>query len=486
MTLNKLIKKIKMFIQIARSTKFHKDEFYKLSNQLSKSFNNSNGKINHLSYQISKTAHNLHKNISKSRESILKNTSEYKITTNSSINNLEYFTLSLLFNSNKKKYYINDKIKVSILFQFPSFYPSIESVYNSMISDSEFDVTVILGDFDIYEKTQTLNARKFLQEKNIPFIEFDYEKFVKNKPHILVLQSPYDDWHRPKYLSGSKLKALGIRIVYITYGIELSDAPISRLRHFQTDTVRNCWKLFTFSENTRRDYFRHSNLDPLTVQALGHPKFDGLLKPDSPKDLLARANKKKILLWKLHFPYSDTENNIFTPNINVYINFADYIIKDESLFYIVMVHPKYYEIAEKQQLYAAHYMLDRLRLYDHIFIHEFDQYQAELMSSDFLIIDRSSVLIESIATQKPILYMFNNESAEILAESIKSIVDSYYSGSSTEDMIGFIDMCKNGYDPKFYDRKKIFNNYAHYFDGNNGHRICEHLKSSLINESDIE
>ncbi len=395
----------------------------------------------------------------------------------------------LHFDMNKRRYNTGEKITVYYLFQFPSFYPSTKTLMEVLKNDEQIDFKVLVGSFNVDEKVLTKNVDVFLNEKGIEYDEFDIELLYHKKPHIMILQSPYDNWHRPNYLSSFKLKEMGIRIVYVPYGIEISDVEKSRELHFKNDVVINSWKVYTFSERMKEDYITYGNCNPYQVVACGHPKFDGMFNAeitDVDPEILQRSKNRKIVVWKLHFPYTPSDKNgILTPDFSVYKVFGNEIPNMKDLFFVIMLHPKYYEIAYKKKIFEASFLMDRLRCYENVYIHENADYQAEIKFGDFLIIDRSAVLIEAIASQKPVLYMVNDQDEEPLTEAVLPIVESYYKGKTAEDMFNFIEMCQKGNDTKKAMRQKVLEEHIHY-DGLSGQRIKDNIVQSMKKESDWE
>jgi len=462
--LEKKYRKVRKWF-LDRVVKF-KVPYVKLSNQMSLTASNIHKRFDSLSNQFSVTSGNMYK---KRLNPIT-----------DKLNFLDKQLIDLRYEQNKNKFNSNNKIKIDYLFQFPSFYTSTKSIVNNLVDNKNVEFNILLGEFEgISEIEQTKFAREYLEVNSLKYNEFNYIDFISSKPDILILQSPYDNWHRPKYLSSDKLKSLGIKLVYIPYGIEISDEKQSQDLHFQVGVPKHAWNIYTFSELLVKDYIKYGNKTPAEVSSLGLPKFDSLYhivnKNIQDENILKQANGRKIVLWKLHFPYIKSKSNqIATPNLQVYLDFAENIKKMQNVYFVIMLHPKFKEMAYKHKLYKANFIMDTLSCYDNVYMHEEADYQIALNTANCLIMDRSAVLVEAIATKKPILYMYNEISEEKLTQSVKDIVSVYYQGTKTEDMLNFINKSLQGEDPMKELRIAMLDSIP-YYDGNAGNRIVEDL-----------
>lgn len=398
--------------------------------------------------------------------------------------------LEALFERNRINVLKGEKIRVCFLFQIASFWPSWDTLWRECNNDDMIDLKVILFDKTIIEATQMKTAKKFLEVNRIDYTEYHENIIDEYKPHIIVIQTPYDATHRPEELWADRLKSKGYRIIYIPYGIEISDTIESRDIHFKNNVVLNSWKVYTFSKKIKEDYLKYSNLDKSHIKELGHPKFDSIynyVETDKINFLKEKAGGKEIVLWKVHFPkyFKNKEDKLLlcTPYIREYENFSKVMDSFDNFFYIFMAHPKFYDMSSNiEDGLLSLKLLKELKSKKNVYIFEDDDYRPGLLAADYIMIDRSSLMVEAGATQKPILYLSNDDYKEPMTTAIEQLINSYYQGTGCEDMIKFLEMCKKGEDSNKNKRISAFNECITFFDGLSGYRIKEDMINSLLLE----
>ena len=385
----------------------------------------------------------------------------------------------------------NKKIKIVFLFQVASFWASWDSFYNECIKDDRLEIKMVLFDEEICEKSQMKTARVFLEKNNISFIEYKDYNIDKDCPDIWVMQTPYDEGHRPLELRSDYIKNKGIKIVYITYGIEISNTVESINAHFLKGVPQNAWKIYTFSLLIKKDYDKY--ISPEITRALGHPKFDGLYNKNNfplPENIKQKANGRKIVLWKVHFPkifsIPNTDKiHYVTPDFEEYKKFLNEIENHKDLFFIFMPHPKFFEIILEYNILNEQEIEEikkKINSFDNLYMYLEDDYRPGILNVDCIIVSRSAIMVEVAVTEKPILYMYNKKNIEAMTDAISGLINTYYTGSTCEDMINFIEMFKRGEDIKKQERLSAIKKYIPFFDGNAGRRIKEDIISSFKND----
>lgn len=400
---------------------------------------------------------------------------------------LDDVTMNLSHMKNRAPYIANEKIRIVIIFQVASFWPSIEFLYKELMDDERFEVVVMCYDEPVDSSIKTETARSFLKDNNIPFVDWLEFSMSNYRPHIVIIQTPYDS-NRRKEFKSNYLKASGYRVVYIPYGMEIGDTQHSRKQQLDHIVRRYAWKIFTFSNTIHKDYRLYSEQED-NVIVTGLPKFDSLyhkeLFPLNQK-IVDKANGRKIVLWKVHFPKVADVNGkmeLFTPDINEYIKFADYIENDVDNFYIFMPHPRFLEFNEDKNIHKQlDTLLSKLKGMENVFIDNNDDYRNSLLNAEAIIVDRSSVMVEAAAVGVPVLFMYNKNFKEPMTKAILPLIDSYYQGDSCQNMIDFIKMINKGQDTKKVLREAMFRECIPYFDGKCSERIKDELYNGLLTE----
>ena len=382
--------------------------------------------------------------------------------------------------------YGGEKIRMLFLFQMGSFWPSWESFYNSCIYDDRLEVVFALLDEEYGDTDQMHTNKDFLDQKNIPYVIYNDALLWQMQPHVLVLQTPYDQYHRAPHVCSSVLKKIGTRIVYITYGIEITDTDEDHRVQFMGDAIINSWRIYTYSKRMQLDYFIYSP-NGNAVRCFGHPKFDGLYNAKQfllPSNIEKQIKGRKIVLWHVHFPkfvYQENGKKDFaTPYLEEYEEFAKHIKNIQDFFFIFLPHPKF--LYERSLKLHTQKILKLLSETENVFIDLADDYRPSLVNADFIITDRSALMVESGSVGVPVLYMYNPDYKEPIAKAIEPLTDSYYQGTGCTDMIHFLNMCRKGEDPLKEDRKIAFTECIPYFDGKCGERIKEDIIESLNEE----
>ena len=377
------------------------------------------------------------------------------------------------FNSKK------EKIRIIFAFQIASFWPNWESFYYECVNDDMFDVKCILMDDEVNEHSQISTAESFLKEKEIPYTNYFEDLVEEFNPHVIVLQTPYDADHRlPRHYSAA-YERKGIRVIYIPYGIEIADTKKSNRDHFFNPVVQNCWRTFTFSDAIKADYEKIGNLKNQIV-ALGHPKFDGMTNKDDyglPESVIKAIDGRKIMLWHMHFPKKIIENGqkvMCTPELSEYSEYLEHI--NDSLFYVVLPHPKFREDL------AGMRFIQEIEKRDNVYIDWDDDYRSAMYAADFMMTDRSSLMVEAAPLGIPILYMDNERWHEPMTKAIQPLLDSYYHGTGCKDMIEFTEQCIAGLDPKKEQREKSVSLCLNKCDGYAGKRIKNYIKEILLED----
>lgn len=409
-------------------------------------------------------------------------------TNRSKIHMIFQMAIEQNFKSNLVPYYKGEKIRIVFYYQVASFWPSWDTFYAACLADNHFDVKLVYLNETVIEHSQMITAESFLIENKIDYINsinFDIDEFC---PHIMVYQTPYDMGHRKTTHRSSAAKSRGYRIVYIPYGIEITDTDTSRKAHFEQQVIINNWRLYTISERMKQDYQMFSE-GGAGVRALGHPKFDGLYNKEKfplSEEILKKSNGRKLVLWKVHFPkiiYEHGVKHLTTPNLKEYLHFANILDEYENCYFIFMPHPKLFEENVDKFIAKDLQALKKiLETKNNVYIDTKDDYRSSLLNVNSIIIDRSAVMVEAGAVGVPVLYMHNEKYEEALTAAIKPLADSYYQGSKYHDIIAFMEMCQKSEDPKKAERENAFSMCIPFFDGKCGERIKNDIIFSLNEE----
>lgn len=401
------------------------------------------------------------------------------------------YLADLQYKQNKVLYHQGEKVRIVFLYQVASFWTSWEILYEEMIQDERFDIRLVCLDETAKEKFQMQTAKTFLNDKNIPYLLFEDFEIEEFNPHIVLMQTPYDAGHRKKEHWSAIFKSKGYRIAYIPYGVEISDTEDSHFMHFSQHVVVNAWRIYTFSKLMQRDYRKYCQ-NREAVKALGLPRFDALYHKEKfilDHELQEKIAGRKIILWKAHFPkiiYENDQKIFVTPDVNDYIKFAEEINNyADKYFFIFMPHPRFLAPTKDMNLQElAETLIKTLEEKENVYIDTKDDYRFSLINADYIIIDRSAIMVEAAMVQVPILFMYNPNYYEPVTNAIKELIDSYYQGSCYDDMVSYMEMITKDEDPKKQEREQAFEHCIPCFDGKCSERIREDIIESLRKEGE--
>jgi len=409
-----------------------------------------------------------------------------------------------LFDQSYTPYKQQEKIRIVFLFQAATVWASWESVYRACKEDNCIDAKLLLVSETVIEKSHLVSAEDFLKKQNIAYELFENFDLKIYKPHIAFVQFPYDlACHTPDVLS-YRLKCLGIRIVYVPYGIEIVDTETARRDHFENFVVENSWRIFTCCEAVKEEYLKYCR-NRETVRVLGSPKFDGVAHAENyplAETIKNLSRNRKIVLWKMHFAKKTVEGGRIvqiTPELDEYIAFADSLEKYEDLFFVVAPHPKmlYGTVAsdvkgDEGLRIKTDKLLSVIRMKKNAYVDSSVDYRNSLYHADAIVMDRSGVVIEAAMTEKPILLMTNGEYQEKWTEGVRQVVETFAQGSSAEDIGCFLDRVREsesenqGQNPGKKRTEAALTKYFPYRDGLCGFRIKEQIKRELEEETKEE
>ncbi len=397
------------------------------------------------------------------------------------------FLAELNFERHKRPYTPGEKIKIGFFFQVPSFWASLEALYKALCNDDRFETVVIYCDEDLDPSIKTEGVAAFLESRNMPAIS--YKDFDLNgaKLNCMVLQTIWDE-NRPPQYSLSILKSMGIRLIFTSYGVEFPDTKMAREDHYERPHYLYFWRIYTFSPKML-PYYNTYCRNSRAVRALGAPRFDSIFHKEEyglAEALQEKKGGRPFFLWKAHFPktmYENGRNVLVTPDLMEYLQFVSFIKSRPELFFVFMPHPRFVEFNSNGRLAGqARSLLETLKNVPNVYVDQADDYRPTLVHADYIIVDRSAVMVEAGAFGAPVLFMRNASCEEPLTDAVKPLMESYYQGGTCDDMIEFVEMCLRGEDDKKEERLAAWRECMPLFDGRASERIKDDIAASVMRD----
>ena len=418
------------------------------------------------------------------------NTAEPAITEDTILNK----NTDILFQMNRRDPQPNEKVKVDFLLHSAAHLSSCESILKACIADPNVQTKILVGQINEFR------GQTRLESLGCELQRLENCNLDSDAHHALIVLRPYPSDFPAWMRVVCHFKEHGIRCVYVSYGIEYDDSRESgflKTIHFRMSLHRHAWRIYTCSPVVRRDYGRYCSAGNAHVRYLGHPKLD-IIHDSSryplPAELKDKIAGRRIVTWQLHyFDYSRygrggiirSAGRFHNPPFKETKRILDYLQREQSDFFVlVTIHPLFHQRAVQEGV-ATQVEIDaflaRIESSENTAWYRELDYRSGLAAAEAFISEHSSLLIEMILTQKPVLYLedipvTHNEFGE-------GIISTYYKGTGLEDVIRYLDMLRRGEDSKKEDRRKALEEFIPLRDGKSGERIKDDIVRSIREES---
>lgn len=402
--------------------------------------------------------------------------------------------INLHFERKKKIVLPDEKARIHFLFISPAFWPSYCGVFEACKSHPEIETAIVLLETEgtPVELSSLRGARDFLDKNNIRYIPYNDYDILEQNPHIIVYNYPYNHiYHYFAQFSADSVKKLGVRPVYVHYGLEFDrprETGMLDFYHYQNYCQALAWKRFAIHKDVREGSFAKGYLGGSNVVACGHPKFDryysGTNKP-LPEALTQKAAGRPLLVYRIHHPPTELDytykNRTHSLPCKETIRILRYLAKQEDFCTAVLIHPLFASRVEKEHIMSQEEWLALKKMVQdspNTYLHEGD-YQPLLMNADYFITEMSSLMIEMAFFDKPILYLYDEPA--YFKPFAEDIIRSFFHGNSIYDVQLFLDRIrKGGKDgPKRSSASELQKLHRH---GN----ISKYIAEKMINDIRIE
>ena len=378
----------------------------------------------------------------------------------------------------------NRPIKVVFVCHEPAMWSMFESIYKAMKENPDFSAVIVtLPHRHItLPKGQYKDAGmfEFLESRNIPAVRgYDKEKNewldpASLMPDYVFFQQPYQCF-TPEWFA-EKISLLA-RVCYIPYGSTFQTGEMPKkvhnerfLRHTSLFFMENKILGNMLEKEFRgRDWFNKGR-----VIASGHPKLDFIQEDKKYRGTGwkrgTRADIKRIL-WTPRWLTSEGTCHFF--DYKGY--FAEFCRSHKEVDFIFRPHPVCLQnfiktgemtLEEQKNLRAAYAASPNMAL------DEDGSYEDTFMTSDLLVSDLSSMMLEYFATGKPIIYThrkdYFDEYGRILAEGL-------YWARNVKELDELLAMLLSGKDPLRSKREELKKELFFIPEGGAGRLIKDYL-----------
>ena len=361
------------------------------------------------------------------------------------------------------------------------------ALFRRLLSDPEFEPYIISylypKDSMAYRENLQNELRNYFESLNFPFINgYDFKtnqwfNIKAFKPDIVFYAQPYNHGYKGFLLENLWENCL---FCYMPYNLNLESNPV-----FYNHLYQNiCWKLYCATEYNRDFEKKFLFNKGKRMVVVGHPLFEELRNRKDVADVWKIKNKSlKRIIWAPH-------HSILSTDLLSYSNFlliANDMIKlldhyKDKVQFAFKPHPRL-----KTKLYShpdwgkekTDEYYDYWNQHSNSILAE-GEYIDLFLTSDAMIHDCSSFTCEYLYTEKPVMFISNNNHVDYLNELGKECYYQHYHGCNIDDINDFIQNVINGYDPNYESRCQFKNKFLCVNkDKSSDELIVENMKASL-------
>lgn len=382
---------------------------------------------------------------------------------------LNVFSCRLINIRIKKKLQKNKKINVLFICERPSVWESLKTVYEKMINDNSLNVNIIAIPCKKQQSLSTSNTIVYDSEgseefwKNCNCINgYNYKKNkwfnpLKLKPDYIFFQRPYDFIRYRTYRSYYLSKFA--KVCYVAYHGVLSFNDIymvSLPRYFMSNVS------FFFAQSKKdsefvKNVFKNYENRIVSIINSGFPRFYGMSKYKNNSSEIWNKNKLFRILWNTRWSTNEGNCNFFKYKNNFY----EYCRNNKDIDFVYRPHPQAFQEWDATGEFSKRdqdVLREQYRSVNNMHIDESNSYYDLMYSSDILISDYSSIILDYLITGKPIIYC-ECENCKMIG-NMDHIISALYVVHNWKELEEMIEKLKAGDDPLEINRNKIKTNYV--------------------------
>ena len=385
----------------------------------------------------------------------------------------------------RKKTRRGDKIHCVFVCWRPSVWESLHSIYDAMKEDPEFEVTIVaipnkkqlpeLGlEHEIYESE---GAEAFWKDygclEGYNYQTGEWLDLKSLHPDYVFFQQPYNSTHTRSYQS--RYVANYAKLAFVTYfGFVTPDDMYDVC--LPKDFIRDLSFFFTQNQEDQvyisgklKEYGTHIGKAILT----GFPRYDYAKTyiGSEYEQWLPKEQGRFRIIWTPRWTTNEGNCHFFDFKDRV----VEYCKAHEDVDFVFRPHPQAFlewnatgelpeeEAAEYRAIYARE---------DNMHLDASANYYPLLYSSDVLLTDRSSLIVDYLLTGKPIILCTSQGSHDRL----ELMDEACYKAADWEDVEEILSNLQHGEDPLKEVRKEVMKKEFYIPEEGAGNRIKDNIK----------
>lgn len=278
------------------------------------------------------------------------------------------------------------------------------------------------------------------------------------QPDLVCFTSPWE-LTRPEFLISNYLKTL---TCYVPYGYKISHLYEA---HFNRPMQNLVWKFFLETEIHKKLSLKYSQNKSINTVVTGYPGMDRFLKKGERYQDIWKIKDRKIkrIIWD---PHHTIPGQGATLDYSTFLKYADFMLElcdkyKNEIQIAFKPHPVLRLNLNHENVWGKNKTDIYFRRWEELSNGQLIEgdYLDLFFTSDAMIHDCGSFLIEYLYTNKPVMYLWNDESIpERFNEIGKIALTKLYQGRKQKDIEDFIENTILGNDdPMKKDRIQFFN-----------------------------
>lgn len=372
------------------------------------------------------------------------------------------------------------KIRVIFLAQFMQGCDKFSDVVDIMRNDQSFDVKVIAFPQDIKnfpKNDEYAFWKKRFGDNAINSVTNDNQwvDLKSLKPDYIFFQRPYDNYLPEQYSRTSLMKVA--RICYIPYGFTLCASNNIALSRDVLQTID-----IHFADNKIQQKYAQRIFDTMPQGKhkysvdLGYPLLDRInLYTKQRTSAFSELTNNLKVIWTPR--WTADKNVISGTSFFEYKNkIVGYFKKHPNDQLTFRPHPLAFENFINKGLMSKEEIDDYLSNFSkyNMIYDKSDEYLSTFRDSNVLVTDFSSIIVEYLFFNKPIILC--KTSRDIYNQIMQEMSKSFYIADSWTDVKKYLDMLRGGVDPLATERQKLVDKYSKMYDGQVAKNIAEYIK----------
>ena len=366
---------------------------------------------------------------------------------------------------------LKGKHPVSVVFMAIDLaYWRYQHLYELMAADERFDVHIVLSPcLERQHKEQDMERlRQYFRHHDIAFIDYDFQQKPFDirgqlNPDIIFFAQPYEHLLCREH---DCLNFYDRLTCYMPYAFWTSTGKLSYNLHFHN----RAWRLYYSTELHRKEAQQVADNRGRNVRVVGYANADDYLCGHYDEKVWKQVNdgrQRKRIIWAPHFSIIE-KNSALPPRSNflwmaplmltIAQKYADRLQiafkPHPSLLTQLYQHPDWGQ-QRTDEYYRQWQTMDNTQL-------EAGAYTDLFMTSDAMIHDSGSFVVEYLYAHRPVMFISKNLKPilDTQSEFGRKAYEQSYIGQTEADICQFIDhVVLANEDPMHAQRQQFFENY---------------------------